>query len=70
MNVIHALIESWNWYCLKRKSKQSAQLTFQQLSEFHELIRNKSISNYRTTADIGAGEIRVAGSSTQSNLNQ
>ena len=61
MNIIHTLIESWNWYRLKRKAKRSAKLTFQQLTEFHALIKStKSISSHRATADDGAAEIRVA----------
>jgi len=60
MSIVFHLIETWNWYRLSRKAKRSAQLNFQQLTEFYELIRNKSISDNGTNADIGAGEIRVA----------
>lgn len=60
MNIIHTIFESWNWYWLTRKAKRSAQLNFQQLTEFHELIRNKSIPNNRATAADSEGEIRVA----------
>lgn len=61
MNVIHTLIESWNWYWLTRKAKRSAQLSCDQIIEFHNYVQaTKSISNNRTTADDGAGEIRVA----------
>jgi hypothetical protein len=65
--LIRAIFDSWNQFRLTRKSKRSAQLTFQQLSDLHELIRNKSIPDIRTIAIVGAGEIRVAGSPAQSN---
>jgi hypothetical protein len=60
MNIVHALFESWNLFWLTRKAKKSAQLSFQQLTEFYELIRNKSISDNGANAIDGAGEIRVA----------
>jgi hypothetical protein len=51
MSIIHTLVESWNWYRLKRKSKRSAQLNFQQLSDFHALIiSNKSIPSHGAPA--------------------
>jgi len=70
MSIVFHLIESWNLYWLSRKAKRSAQLNFQQLTEFYELIRNKSISDNGANAIDGAGEIRVARPAPQSTFNE
>jgi hypothetical protein len=67
IELIRAIFDSWNQFRLTRKSKRSAQLTFQQLSEFYDYIQStKTISDNRATADDGAGEIRVARSVPES----
>jgi hypothetical protein len=61
IELIRAIFDSWNQLRLARKSKRSAQLTFQQLTDFHELIiSNKSIPSHGAPAIDNKGNIGPA----------
>jgi hypothetical protein len=70
MNIIYQLCETWNLYWLSRKAKKSAQLSFQQLTEFYDYYTSttRQLSANGQTPGDSEGNQRDSRLATESNF--